>query len=85
MEKHIESKVLLLAAEKIRQHGEKQGNNYVLDHVQLEMSYDEYTIILKDQKVAITVFFHHKIKSDYRNMGDLEIFYQRVIRISGRD
>ncbi|MFT5717515.1 MAG: hypothetical protein ACI9T7_001707 [Oleiphilaceae bacterium] len=82
MEKHIEPRVLLLAAEKIRQHGEKQEDFYVLDHVQLEMSYDGYTITLKDQKVAITVFFHNKIKSDYRNMSDLEVFYQRVMRIS---
>jgi hypothetical protein len=85
VEKHIEAKVLLLAAEKIRQHGEKQDENYVLDHVQLHMSYDGYTITLKDQKVSITVFFHNKIKSDYRNMADLESFYQRVIRISELD
>lgn len=82
MEKHIEPKVLLLAAEKIRQHGEKQGEYYALDYVQLEMSYDGYTITLKDQKVAITVFFHNKIKSDYRSMSDLEGFYKRVMRIS---
>ncbi|MFT7373668.1 MAG: hypothetical protein ACI9T9_002368 [Oleiphilaceae bacterium] len=85
MEKHIEPKVLLLAAEKIRQLGEKQGEDYVFDHVQLEMSYDGYTITLKDKKVAITVFFHNKIKSDYRNMSDLEAFYQRLIRISELD
>lgn len=85
MEKHIEPKVLLLAAEKIRQLGEKQEENYVLDHVQLEMSYDGYTITLKDKKVAITVFFHNKIKSDYRHMSDLESFYQKIMRISELD
>jgi len=46
------------------------------------MSYDGYTITLKDSKTAITVFFHNKIKSDYNNMSDLESFYQRLIRIS---
>jgi len=85
VEKHIEPKVLLLAAEKIRQLGEKQEENYVLDHVQLEMSYDGYTITLKDKKVAITVFFHNKIKSDYRHMSDLESFYQKIMRISELD
>ena len=82
MEKHIEPRVLLLAAEKIRQQGVKQGDDYLLDHVQLQMSYDGYTITLKDSKTAITVFFHNKIKSDYNNMSDLESFYQRLIRIS---
>jgi len=85
VEKHIEPKVLLLAAEKIRQLGEKQEETYVLDHVQLEMSYDGYTITLKDKKVAITVFFHNKIKSDYRHMSDLESFYQKIMRISELD
>jgi hypothetical protein len=85
VEKHIEPKVLLLAAEKIRQYGEKQGDNYMLDQVQLLLSYDGYTITLKDQKVTITVFFHNKVKSDYRNMSDLESFYQRVLHISERD
>jgi hypothetical protein len=85
VEKHIESRVLLLAAEKIRQLGTQQGDDYVLDHVQLQMSFDGYTITLKDRKTAITVFFHNKIKSDYGNMSDLESFYQKLIRISQLD
>jgi len=40
LEKTIEAKVLLLAAEKIRQHGRKQGDDYTIDQVQLELSYD---------------------------------------------
>jgi len=54
----------------------------VLDQVQLEVSYDGYTVTLKDSKVSITVFFHNKIKADYRKMNELEEFYQRVLRIS---
>jgi len=82
LEKTIEAKVLLLAAEKIRQHGLKQGDYYTIDQVQLELSYDGYTVTLKDSKVAITVYFHNKIKADYRHMNELEGFYKRVVRIS---
>jgi hypothetical protein len=82
LEKTIEAKVLLLAAEKIRQHGRKQGDYYTIDEVQLELSYDGYTVTLKDSKVAITVYFHNKIKADYRHMNDLEDFYKRVLCIS---
>jgi len=85
MEKPIEPRVLLLAAEKIRQQGIQQGDDYLLDHVMLQMSYDGYTITLKDSKTAITVYFHNKIKSDYRHMSDLESFYQKLIRISQLD
>jgi hypothetical protein len=85
MEKPIEPRVLLLAAEKIRQQGVQQGDDYLLDHVMLQMSYDGYTITLKDSKTAITVYFHNKIKSDYRHMSDLESFYQKLIRISQLD
>jgi hypothetical protein len=85
VEKRIEPRVLLLAAEKISQQGVKQGDDYVLDHVQLQMSYDGYTITLSDRKTAITVFFHNKIKSDYHHMSDLESFYQKLIRISQLD
>ena len=85
MEKRIEPRVLLLAAEKIRQQGIQQGDDYLLDHVMLQMSYDGYTITLKDSKTAITVYFHNKIKSDYRHMSDLESFYQKLIRISQLD
>lgn len=85
MEKHIEPRIVLQAADKIRQYGEKRELEYVLDGVSLLMSPDEYTIQLKTSKVNFSLFFHNKFKVDVKKQTDLEDFYQLIERVASTD
>ncbi len=83
MEKHLDPKVLMLAAQTVRQQGERsEGESYHLDGVTLNTGYDGYTITLSNALCSITLFFHNKIKADYQNLQDLERFYQALIYLT---
>jgi hypothetical protein len=85
MEKHIEPRVVLQAADKIRQHGEKRQWDYLLDGVSLMISPDEYTIELRSSNVSLSLFFHNKFKVNSNKQSDLEDFYKILERISTSD
>ncbi len=85
MEKHIEPKIVLQAADKIRQHGEKRERDYLLEGVSLMISPDEYTIELRASKVSFCLFFHNKFKVDAQKQSDLEEFYNLLERIAGTE
>lgn len=85
MEQHIDVQVLLLASEKIRQLGRRFDERYVYDQVAMELSYDGYTVVLRQGNNSITLMFHNKVKVDYVKMHELEAFYQRIKKISQTD
>ncbi|MFD2229067.1 DUF3081 family protein [Alkalimarinus sediminis] len=82
MEHHIEPQVVLLAAEKIREVGEAREGRHYYQQLALEISYDGYTIVISDPKVTLTLFFHNKVKVDYRQSQDLDDFYRRLIQLA---
>ncbi len=82
MEHHIDHKVVLRAAEKIREHGERDGDGYMLDGIHMETTADEYTLILRSHGVTFTLFFHNKYKADVGKDGDLDRFYEHLQRIA---
>ncbi len=82
MEKHIEPRVILLAADKIRTYGERREQDYYLEGVALMISMDEYTIELRTQKVSLSLLFHNKFKVDAARQSDLEAFYEGLERIA---
>ncbi|MFT6029650.1 MAG: hypothetical protein ACI8O8_001386 [Oleiphilaceae bacterium] len=85
MEKHIEPRVVLQAADKIRQYGEKRDWDYLLDGISLMISLDEYTIELRSSTVSFSLYFHNKFKVDAKKQSDLEEFYKLIQRIASTD
>lgn len=85
MDKHIEPKVVLQAADKIRQHGQRREWDYLLEGISLMISPDEYTIILKNSKVSLSMFFHNKFKVDSNKQSELEEFYVLLEHIVSAD
>ncbi len=82
MEQQIDTRVLLEAAQVIRENGKrKEDESYVYHQIRLVSSHDGYTISLSDSKVSITVLFHNRLQIDYQKMADLEDFYHRVKRV----
>lgn len=85
MEKPIEPRIILQAADKIRSFGERREWDYVLEGVCLVLSPDEYTIELRNSKVSLSLYFHNKFKVDAQKQSDLEAFYDSVERIARTD
>jgi hypothetical protein len=54
MEKHIEPRVVLQAADKIRQYGEKRDWDYLLDGISLMISLDLEEFYKLIQRIAST-------------------------------
>ena len=85
MEQHIEARVVLQAADKIRQHGEKREWDYLLEGISLMVSPDEYTIELRSPKVSLYLYFHNKFKVEANKQSDLEDFYKLLERLAESD
>lgn len=85
MEKHIEPQVVLLAAEQIREKGVTKDGKHIYQQITLEVSYDGYTIIVRDPKVTLSLFFHNKVKIEYRHAQELDAFYERLIRLASSE
>ena len=85
MEKPIEPRVILAAADKIRSYGERRDGDYLLDGICLVLSPDEYTIELRDAKVSLSLYFHNKFKVDAVKQSDLDTFYDAVASIAQTD
>ena len=85
MEKTIEPRVILQAADKIRTFGERREWDCLLEGVSLVISPDEYTIELRTSKVSLSLYFHNKFKVDAQKQSDLEEFYAAVERIAQTD
>lgn len=85
MEKTIEPRVILAAADKIRSFGERRDSEFMLEGISLVLSHDEYTIELRDAKVSLSLYFHNKFKVDAEKQNDLEVFYEAVERIARTD
>ena len=85
MERSIEPRVILAAADKIRSFGERRDSVFMLEGVCLVLSHDEYTIELRDAKVSLSLYFHNKFKVDTEKQSDLEAFYAVVDRIARTD
>ncbi len=81
MEHTIEPRVVLVAAEKIRTLGAARDGKYVYRQISLEISYDGYTVTLSNPSVSLSLFFHNKVKANYKRMSDLESFYQTLKRV----
>lgn len=82
MEQHIDAKIVLLAADKVRSKGISKEGKFTYQQVSLELSHDEYTIVLSDAKVTMHFFFHNTMKADYQRAQDLEAFYQKLTQIA---
>ncbi|KZY73937.1 hypothetical protein A3762_06635 [Oleiphilus sp. HI0125] len=85
VENRIEVRKLLLAAEKVRQHGEQKSGRYFYSGLTLEMSFDGYTFVLSTPKASISVFFHNKFQANYRNNIELEELYDLACKIAKTD
>ncbi|WP_026377216.1 DUF3081 domain-containing protein [Aestuariibacter salexigens] len=78
MKNEFDSHLLLSVFEKIRQHGERQDDRYVLDGVTAYTDHDGYTVFMEDALVKLRVGFHNQYHFDYDKAEHLETFEKKL-------
>ena len=65
MKNELNSKFVLSVFEKIRQHGEKKQENYILGGLKAFTDFDGYTLFIEDALVKLRFGFHNQYHFDY--------------------
>ncbi|RDV29172.1 DUF3081 domain-containing protein [Alteromonas aestuariivivens] len=81
MKNELDSKFVLRVFEKIRQHGEKQGDKYVLNGVTAFTDLDGYTLFIEDATVKLQFGFHNQYNFDYQSQAQFESFEKKLRQI----
>ena len=81
MKNDIDSKFVLSAFEKIRQHGKQENDKYLLEGVIAYSDFDGYTIFLEDALVRLSFGFHNQYHFDYQSSDQFESFEKKLKQI----
>jgi len=85
MDLKLDIQTALQAFFKITQHGEKIGDDYVLDGIRANSSIDGYTVTLKDNNVEVSIFFHNKYSVETGSRGHFNQFLDTLSLINKKD
>ncbi len=66
---------------KVTHYGDQHGGEYHLDGITARSEQDGYTIILSDDEVTLTVFFHNTFDVERSSDSALQSFYDRLEKI----
>ncbi len=78
MKNELDTKYLLQVFDKIRQFGEKQGDEYHLKGIKAFTDLDGYTLFIEDAKVKLSFGFHSQYHFDYESRDDYENFEKKL-------
>jgi hypothetical protein len=81
MKNQIESKFVLAVFEKMRQHGDKQQENYILGGLNAFTDFDGYTLFIEDALVKLRFGFHNQYDFDYAKEEHFEQFIKKMSAI----
>lgn len=81
MKNEIDSKFVLSVFEKMRQHGEKQQENYVLSGLKAFTDFDGYTLFIEDALVKLRFGFHNQYDFNYAKQEHFEQFIKKMSAI----
>lgn len=77
-EASFNTKTALRAFNTIITKGKKTNGFYRYQGLQAISDYDGYTLVIKNEQVSLTLFFHHKYAIDFSNRLALDAFYQKI-------
>jgi hypothetical protein len=81
MKNEIDSKFVLSVFEKMRQHGEKQDEKYVLGGLEAFTDFDGYTLFIEDALVKLRFGFHNQYDFEYAKEEHFEQFMKKMSAI----
>ena len=65
METNVSVRQALRVFQKVLDYGTRKGEATTYKRLEATTSYDGYTVILNDECVTLTIFFHNKFSLDY--------------------
>ena len=78
MKNELDSKFLLSVFEKVRQHGDKENEQYKLDGIVAYTDFDGYTLYIEDALVKLSFGFHNQYRFDYDSASHYEAFEKKL-------
>ncbi len=81
MKNELDIHQTLKVFQKIVKHGQKRGEGHQLNGITALSDFDGYTIVLKDEKVCLTVHFHNKYDLESDNKLAEQEFFERLREI----
>jgi hypothetical protein len=78
MKNELDSKFLLSVFEKVRQHGDKENEQYKLDGIVAYTDFDGYTLYIEDALVKLSFGFHNQYRFDYESASHYEAFEKKL-------
>lgn len=81
MKNELDTKLILSAFEKIREHGKKDEDKFLLDGVYATTDFDGYTLFLNDANVELQFGFHNQYHFTYHNEEQRHQFELKLKRI----
>lgn len=78
MKNDLDSKFLLSVFEKVRLHGNKEDDRYMLDGIVVYTDFDGYTLYLEDALVKLSFGFHNQYHFDYESASHFEAFEKKL-------
>lgn len=81
MKNQIDSKFVLSVFEKMRQHGEKLQEHYVLGGLEAFTDFDGYTLFIEDALVKLRFGFHNQYDFEYAKEEHFEQFLKKMSAI----
>jgi len=78
METNINVRQALRVFQKVLDHGTRKGEATTYKRLDASTSYDGYTVILNDECVTLTIFFHNKFSLDYTSKRALYAFLGKL-------
>lgn len=81
MDDKIHVKEALEVFGKITTRGTKIEDGHVLNGITAKSDFDGYTIVLCNDYVTLTVFFHNKFTFEYTSVKEREVFLEKMAAI----
>ncbi len=78
MKNELDSKFLLIVFEKIREHGKKDNEQYLLDGIKAYTDFDGYTLFIEDALVKLSFGFHNQYHFDYESRAHFTAFEKKL-------
>ena len=77
----ISSHQVLRVFNLVTTHGERTDSGYVYEGLHASTDFEGYTIILSNNKVTYTLFFHNKYRAEYQHSRDWDDFLKQLTEV----
>ncbi|NVJ59354.1 MAG: DUF3081 family protein [Gammaproteobacteria bacterium] len=85
MKNELDIHKILKAFQKVIKHGTKRNDYHILNGIKAQSDFDGYTVILSNDDVELTIFFHNRYDLKSKNKFAQKEFFEKIEVILKRD